>query len=250
MPGDRRKSDSRRNSERRFNDRRKSDDRRTKDGRRTVDGSEKSASGSEPAGAKGSGLAKTSVAAILKRLAMLFMMLMIICLSIMVYFFSHFDYYMEKVGRKVRLENTSATVDSASLTGRTSKASVTLKITNDLPFPILIQNLAMNVKISGYIVAKGVQVMPKEKIESGQTRSLQVRFQVDSIMARRGLQKAVEKNTGPILKSLISKLQGKNDALTENLAGLMTSQGTAEMRMIVGGVEIPFKRNFESAQGS
>ncbi|MFZ5951333.1 MAG: hypothetical protein ACOYXC_11540 [Candidatus Rifleibacteriota bacterium] len=108
----------------------------------------------------------------------------------------------------------------------------------------------MNVKISGYIVAKGVQVMPKEKIESGQTRSLQVRFQVDSIMARRGLQKAVEKNTGPILKSLISKLQGKNDALTENLAGLMTSQGTAEMRMIVGGVEIPFKRNFESAQGS
>ena len=251
MPGDRRKSDSRRSSDRRGGDRRAgSNERRGTDGRRTVDKPAPSApTKSEPTHQEARpGNMKDFVLKWAKRLALVFMGLIVCLTFLLVYFFANFEYYMGQVAQKVKIENTSASIDAKSLTDRTARASLAIKVKNGLPLPIVVQNLNLNVKVSGYIVAKGIQIMPKIRIESDSQKVLKVGFHVDSIMARRGLQKTVEKNAGPILKTLISKLQGKNEKMGENLKGIMTAVGSVEYKLILGGIEIPFKQNLEFAQ--
>ncbi len=249
MPGDRRKSDSRRASDRRGNDRRAQNaDRRGTDGRRTVD-SPKDQAAKEPTPPVSARAAET-MKKMVKRLAILLVVLVTLFTGLLVYFFSNFEYYMNKVAQKIEIENTKATIDGESLTDRVTRASLMLKVTNRLPFAVVLQNLKMNAKISGYTVAKGVQVMQRVEVEAGQEKALQVQFHVDSIMTRRGLQKGIKKNAGSLLKSLVANLQGKKDALKENIIGLMTTEGSAEFRLLIGGIEIPFERKFNFSQGS
>jgi hypothetical protein len=250
MAADRRKSDSEKKTDRRAADRRASNDRRS-GGRRNVDGSKAIDAAENAADKKGKGRPEAGrLMKLATSLALVFSLLIVVVTLSLIYFFANFDYYMNKVGTHISIENSKATIDAESLTGRFTKARMMINIRNDLPFNVILQNLNFNVKMSDYIIAKGVQVMPRVGIDSGKTRIVPVQFQVDSIMTRRGLQKAVEKNTGPILKSLLSRLQGKNDALTENLSGIMTSVGSAELRLVVGGIEIPFSRRFDFNQGS
>lgn len=259
MPGDRRKSDSRRSSDRRETDRRAQNaDRRAAESRRNAEAAGKAAGkatgrakSAEPAQEAGDGFSlRTFMQRLARKLAILFVVLVLILTGALVYFFSHFDYYMDRVAQKIRIVNSKATIDAESLTDRTTRASLTLKVLNQLPLTVVLQNLKLNVKISGYTVAKGVQVMPRVQVAAGQEKAMQVQFHVDSIMTRRGLQKAVQKNSGKILSSLLSRLQGKKEAFADDIKGLMTSEGSAEFRLLLGGIEIPFKRNFEFTQGS
>lgn len=255
MPGDRRKSDSRRSSDRRATDRRAQNaDRRAAESRRNAEAAAKASGRSksaEPAQEAGGGFnLRGLMQRLARKLAILFVVLVLIFTGALVYFFSHFDYYMDRVAQKIRIVNSKATIDAESLTDRTTRASLTLKVLNQLPLAVVLQNLKLNVKISGYTVAKGVQVMPRVQVEAGQEKAMQVQFHVDSIMTRRGLQKAVQKNSGKILSSLLSRLQGKKEAFADDIKGLMTSEGSAEFRLLLGGIEIPFKRNFEFTQGS
>jgi LEA14-like dessication related protein len=249
MSGDRRKSDSRRASDRRSADRRAQNaDRRGVEGRRTVDTAKSPAKQEQAAPVPGR--AAETVKKILKRLAILLVVLVTVFTGLIVYFFSNFEYYMNKIAQNIEIENTKATIDGESLTDRITRASLMLKVTNRLPFAVVLQNLKMNAKISGYTVAKGVQVMQRVAVEAGQEKVLQVQFHVDSIMTRRGLQKAIKKNAGSLLKSLLSNIQGKRDAFKENIIGLMATEGSAEFRLMIGGIEIPFERKFNFSQGS
>lgn len=249
MSGDRRKSDSRRSSDRRAGDRRAPDaDRRNTGGRRNVDSAAKSARSAKAAAPAAPEESSTPVAEIvqklIKRLAVLFVILVAIFTVILVYFFSHFDYYMDRLAQQIKIENTKATIDPGSLTDRTTRANLMLEVYNQLPVRVALQNLKLNVKIGGYTAAKGVQVVKRVVIEARQKQFIQVQFHVDSIMARRGLQKAVQQNAAPLLRSLISRVQGKKTSLADDIKGIMTSDGSAEFRLLIGGMEIPFERRF------
>ncbi|MDN5277999.1 MAG: hypothetical protein PWR01_1964 [Clostridiales bacterium] len=253
MSGDRRKSDSRRSSDRRAGDRRREDaDRRIADGRRNVDTTAKTTKRAAAAPQKTESSPKPVITAfqrLLKKAAIVFSILLLIFTAVIVYFFSNLDYYMNRAAQKIEVELTKATLDPESLTDRTTKARVYLKVKNNLPMAVLLQNLRMDVKLSDYTIAKGVQIMPRETIKGGAESVVALQFHVDSIMTRRGLQKAVEKNSGPLLKSLYARLQGKNNSITDNLKGVMKIGGSAEFRMIIGGVEIPFTRILDFNQG-
>ncbi|GAB4274757.1 MAG: hypothetical protein Kow0029_15310 [Candidatus Rifleibacteriota bacterium] len=254
MSGDRRKSDTRRVSDRRGGDRRRnndrrgnSSDRRGNSSRRTADVGAKSPNKSAKEEArKDSGNAaeffRTFLTRLIRKFAIVFSIVLLIFTGLIVYFFSNIDYYMGRIAQNVNIELTRASVDPESLTDRTTRARLYFKIENRLPLSIVFQNLKMNVRLSDYIIAKGVQIMPREKIDAHSEKVVKVEFHVDSIMTRRGLQKTVEKNAGPILKSFLDRLGGKNSAITENLKGVMKIEGSTEFRLVLGGVEIPFAR--------
>jgi hypothetical protein len=69
-------------------------------------------------------------------------------------------------------------------------------------------------------------------------------------MARRGLQKAVRENASGLLQGLLGRLQGKNKKLTSDLKGVMKVNGTADFRVKLGGIEVPFTKVVQFEQQS
>lgn len=259
MAGSKKDSDTRRGSSRRANDRREDADRREKDERRESDSRRnsdapkpkaKSTRARTAAKDKVTNSGASGLQKFLKKAALAFSIVLLLVTGVLVYFFSHLDFYMDKVSKKVVIEMTKASIDPASLTDRTTKARLYFKVRNQLPFSIIFQNLKMNVKLSGYTIAKGMQIIHKQAIKENSESIVSVQFHVNSIMTRRGLQKAVERNAGPLLKSFLDRLQGKKDAITDNLKGVMKVEGSAEFRLVVGGVEIPFAKIINFDQGA
>jgi LEA14-like dessication related protein len=239
MASDRRKSDTRRNSDRRTDsDRREKQDRRTKNGRRTAE----SSAVVEPSGKKASSgfSAILLFKSLIKKLAILFSLFIVVLTIVLVYFFAHLEYYMEKISQSVSVQMTKAELDAESLTDKTTRARVFFKVTNDLPFDIRFQGSKLNAQLADYTVAKGVQVLPGKRVKAKSATIIAIGFHVDSIMTRRGLQKAVKNNTGAILKSLSARLQGNKQAITDNLKGILKVTGIADLKLLVGGIEIPF----------
>ncbi len=242
MSADRRAKDTRRSEDRRAKpDRRAQDTRRKTDSRRASEGGKKA--GGSPANPMQKAAATVSLMQrLLKKLAIIFALLVVIVTGVLLYFFSNLDYYMGKVSKKISFSMTRAEIDPESLTDRTTKARVFIKVKNDLPLAVSLQSIKLNAKLGGYTIAKGVQVLPVKRIKKKSEAIVAVSFHVDSIMTRRGLQRAVENNAGPSLKSFLARLQGKNQAITDNLKGILKIKGSTDFRVIAGGIEIPFSR--------
>lgn len=166
-----------------------------------------------------------------------------------IYFFAHLDYYMEKIGQRVQISLDKASLDPDSLTDRTTRARLTFMVVNQLPFEILLQNLNFTIHLSGYTIGKGMQISPKASLPKDAPTKVAVACNVDSIMTRRGLQKAVEKKPGALLKIIAGSVNGRNDKLREDIKELLKIEGSVDFRLKAAGLEIPFTRHvvFESS---
>ncbi len=254
MNADRRNEAGRRSADRRRDDRRNRDDRRAA---AKAAAAEKSSGGSKKKTGK-SDSRKASVAKPVinksKRLFKAFaivLTILVVTLTIgIMYVFSRLDFFMGLASERVSMRLVTASLDSSSLTDKITKARFTIDIKNDLPFGIILTNLNYNVNLSGYTIAKGVQISPRTVIPTMNRARLPIRFHVDSIMARRGLQKAVKENASGLLQGLLGRLQGKNKKITNDLKGVMKVNGTADFRIKIGGVEIPFTKAVQFEQGS
>lgn len=250
MAAERRQSDNRRESAGGANDRRQKSDRRNESGRREVDSDNpRTGGGAKKAGARKPAADKKnrrmSLSLVFKRFAVVFMIAMALFTVLIIYFFSHLDYYMEKVAKRVAISVERAALDPESLTDRTTRARLNFRVKNTLPLAVSFQNLNFNVSISEYTVAKGMQASPKILIEGNGQTLVPVACNVDSIMTRRALQKTIERNAGPLLKGLLNRAQNKNNGLGDDIKGLVKITGSAEFRMHAGGVEIPFTRRLD-----
>jgi hypothetical protein len=227
-------------------DRRNSGDRRTESGRRAAE--EIKPTGKSTA-AKKKKNSRTALASgkktagmlgwLLKKLALAFMLLCGVLTAGLFYLFMHSDFYLEKAGRRIRLGLEKAALDPASLTGRNARVFLHFKVHNELPFDLILQNLDFSMHLSGYTVAKGMQAIPKAQIKGNGDTIVPVACSVDSIMTRRGLQKAFVSEARSILHGLGGK-QDISSRFTENLNGLVKIDGKAEYRLRIAGIEIPF----------
>jgi hypothetical protein len=258
MANDRRNKDSRRAEDRRKSiDRRKSTDRRTKLSRRDGEAppakptpapapEKKKVSKAEPKKKSSTG----KLGKLFKMFSILLTVFVLMVTIVIVAIFSNLNAIMAKVAKRVDVAVAQATIDPASLTGRTTKAVIKFDIGNNLPVDIILKDFKFTANLSGYTIAKGVQILPKFKVESWKNARLPVQFHVDSIMARRGLQKAIRKNASKLMNTLLSRLQGKKKKLSEDLKGVMKISGTAVFKIKISGIEIPFEKilNFEKTQ--
>jgi len=242
MASDRRHSDNRR-SDPEVNDRRKKNDRRGPAGRRN---SEKPEAGSASRSARKKVDAKNAKSstfkAVFRKVAIAFMLFVAIFTFSIIYFFANLDYYMEKVGHRVQVSLEKANLDPESLTDRTTRARLTFRVINSLPFEVILQNLNFTIHLSGYTIGKGMQISPKALIARDAPTRVAVACNVDSIMTRRGLQKAVEKQPAAILKVLAGSNKVKNDQLRDDIKELLKIEGSVDFRLKAAGLEIPFTR--------
>ncbi|HNX77166.1 MAG TPA: hypothetical protein PLM07_19430 [Candidatus Rifleibacterium sp.] len=239
MAADRRDSDNRRGSENADGRRAKAD--RRSSGRRGND----SNSGDEAPSQRRGGSAKKSRSAFssrFKRFALLLIFIAVVFSAGTVYFYANLDYFTARLGDRVEISVDRAMIDPESLTGKIARARLHFRVKNTLPIGVVFQKLNFNVGISEYNVAKGMQAAPKVSIEAGKDTIVPVACSVDSIMTRRALQKTIERKAGTLLKELLSQARNKTDAFGDDIKGLVKINGSAEFRLKVGGVEIPFSR--------
>lgn len=246
MTDGRRKADDRRGQGGSPN-RRTSDDRRYAEGRRAAGATapepgKKTRKKTAKAVAKSKEKGRVNWPAIFKRVAIAFMLASIFFTVVIIYFFSHLDFYVNKLGQRVNLAIEKISLDPESLTDRTTRARLSFRVKNTLPLDILLQNLTFNVHLTGYTVAKGMQTMPKALINGHSEVIVPVACNVDSIMTRRALQKAKEAKLAPS-KGLADRFTNRKDNITDNLKGVVRIDGKAEFRLLAAGVEIPFSRS-------
>lgn len=243
MTGDRRRADNRRGKSG-DSDRRDSDDRRFAESRRASESdvqastSSKKRKKSSRSSGRTAGKSKIDWTKWFKRVAMVFMLGIIFFTATIIYFFSHLDFYVNKLGQRVKIDLAKATMDPESLTDRTPRAKLNFSIQNTLPLEVVLQNLNLNLHLSGYTVAKGTQITPKVLIKGHGATIVPVACSVDSIMTRRGLQKAMETSSAMSQKGA----QAPDVRVADDLKGFIRIDGTAEFRLLVAGVEIPFTR--------
>lgn len=250
MASDRRRADDRR-SDPEVNDRRKKTDRRGQAGRRTAEKTE-TGSSRRSAGKKAEkkGFESAAFKSIFRKVAIAFMLFTALFTFAIIYFFANLDYYMAKVGQRVRVVLDKASLDPESLTDRTTRARLTFKVENSLPFEVILQNLNFTIHLSGYTIGKGMQISPRAIIARDAPTKVAVACNVDSIMTRRGLQKAVEKQPAALLKLIAGSNKGRNDQLRDDIKDLLKIEGSVDFRLKAGGLEIPFTRNVVFDSGS
>lgn len=243
MTGDRRRADNRRGKSG-DSDRRDSDDRRFTEARRASEDdaqssvSRKKRKKSSKTSSRTAGKGKIDWTKWFKRVAMVFMLAIVFFTVIIIYFFSHLDFYVNKLGQRIKIDLEKAALDPESLTDRTTLAKLKFTVQNSLPLEVVLQNLNLNLHLSGYTVAKGMQITPKVLIKGHGATIVPVACSVDSIMTRRGLQKAMETIAATAQKGQ----QVRAIKLDDDLKGFIKIDGTADFRLLVAGVEIPFTR--------
>ncbi len=236
MTTDRRKSQGRRGSSSSSNDRRDRSDRRAADRR----GKALKEQTDKPARQiKTSGLA--GVKGFFRLVAILCMVSLALFSLAFIIFFANMDYFMAKAGERLLISAERVTIDPSSLTDRSSRANINLRVNNRLPLNVVLQNLSFTMQLGGYLVAKDAMYIPKAAIKGYSAVTVPVWCQVDSIMARRGLQKALEGQKTPTALPAIS---ARSSALGEDLKTVSVFEGVAEFRLSAGGIEIPFRRRF------
>lgn len=225
MTTDRRRPQGRRGAAESESDRRNRNDRRAADRRgKSLDAREE-----KPArAAKGSSRLK----GFFKLVAILFMASLALFSLVFIVFFANLDYFMEKAGERLLISAERVTVDPSSLTDRSSRANINFRVNNQLPLNIVLQNISFTMHLSGYTVAKDASFMPKTAIKGKSAATVPVWCQVDSIMTRRGLQKAQ------------AVIAGHGNMVVNDLIKASVIEGIAEYRVSAGGIEIPFRRRF------
>jgi len=232
MTTDRRKSQGRRGTSDSEGDRRNRNDRRADDRRGKPLNERSGKPGRSTKGAKVSGLKR-----FFKLVAILFMVSLALFSLIFIAFFANLDYFMEKAGERLLVSVERVTVDPASLTDRSSRANINFRFNNRLPLNLVLQNINFSMHLGGYAVAKNASFMPKTSIKGNSAATVPVWCQVDSIMMRRSLQKIIEAQKNPVLKDA-------GNAVTSDLKKMSVLEGTAEIRISAGGIEIPLRRHF------
>lgn len=226
MAGNRRQNDTRRSTDRRNNER------RTEPSRRAVAAKKKSPISRKRASEKTRNEKRAGAfKSLLMKISLTGMAVLLLIVLLGVYSIYNFEAILDRAAGSVAFELVDASVDASSLTDRAADARLVLKVNNRLPFAVSFHNLDFNVQLNGYTVAQGVQSNPKVLINRRDSAIVNIDCPVDSIRARRGMQRSV----GNELRRSVSG-QGAD------VRALMKINGRANLSFRIGKIIIPFSR--------
>lgn len=225
MAGDRRQNNTRRDSDRR------SDDRRTEQSRRLTAKKKSPISRKRASEKTRKQKRATAFKSLLIKISLAGMAVLLFIALIAVYSIYNFEAILDRAAGSVAFELVDASVDASSLTDRAADAQLVLKINNRLPIAVNFHSLDFNVQLNGYNVAQGVQSHPNVLINRRDNAIVNIDCSLDSIRARRGMQRSVGNN-------LRRSVSGHGT----DVRALMKISGRASLSIRIGKIEIPFSR--------
>lgn len=179
-----------------------------------------------------------------KLVAIAFMALLLLFSLIFIIFFVNIDYFMSKAGERLLINVERVVIDPTRLTDKSSRVNINLRVNNRLPVDIIMQSINFTTRLSGYTIAKNAAFMPKTFIKGNSATTVPIWCQVDSIMMRRGLQKVIENNNTAGKKPAVAALSSRINSVEDDIKNMTVIEGIVEIRLLAGGIEIPFRRPF------
>lgn len=176
-----------------------------------------------------------------KKLLFIVMMLTIVVLSGFIYLLLNFDSYKSKIADKIVIKLDKVALDPSKLTEKQTKLRLHFVVNNGLPVGVIFKNLNFDLALGDYQVAKGMQAEAMTTLAANADTNVVVALNVDSIQARRAIQKGIEKNASKILKTVLSKKSVKKE-IGEDIKAITVIKGTVDLMFKVGSFEIPFTK--------
>lgn len=174
----------------------------------------------------------------IKKLLLWFMFFVAIILAVVVYFIANFDKYKGDLTDKIQVTLEKVTIDPEKLTEKNTKVKLHFKVNNSLPLAVIFKKLNFDMTLDDTKVAKGMQAEAKVILPSNMDTKVIIGCDVDSIAARRAIQKGIEKNAGKILKSVLSRKSVKK-AVGEDIKAITVITGSTELGIKLWSLEIP-----------
>lgn len=181
----------------------------------------------------------------IKKLLLWFMFFVAIVLAVIVYFIANFDKYKGDLLDKIQIALERVSIDPEKLTEKNTKVNLHFKVNNSLPLTVIFKKLNFDMTLGNTKVAKGMQAEAKVVLPPSTDTNVIIGCNVDSIAARRAIQKGIEKSAGKILKSILSHKSVKK-IVGEDVKGITLITGSTELGLKLWSLEIPLvkKVNF------
>ena len=176
--------------------------------------------------------------AFIKKVLFVFMLVAIVLLALLVYCLANFDAFKGKLTDKVSMVLDKVSVDSSKLIEKNAKLKLHFIINNGLPMSVAFRSLVFDMNVGDSNLAKNMLAESKVDLKPNIDTNVIIGCDVDSIIARRAIQKAVEKNASQILKSLLGAKSVKN-ALGEDIRAITSIKGKANFVLKFWSLEIP-----------
>lgn len=176
-----------------------------------------------------------------KMLLFAVMALIIVVLGGFVYLLVNLDSYKVKMADAIEFELDSVKVDPSKLIEKTTKLRMCFKIKNSLPLDVVYKSMNFDITLSDTKLANNMLADVNATLHPNASSSVNIACNVDSIVARRAIQKALEKNAVKLLKSVLSQ-KDVNSALADDIKAISSIKGTANLILKMGALEVPFEK--------
>ena len=181
----------------------------------------------------------------IKKVLLVFMLLIILVLGVFVYALINFDSIKAKIADRIDIKQDRIALDSEHF----EKIKIHLNINNNLPFEVIFKNMKFEMTVDGYKVLskdgkdnkmQAVAMVPlKPNVENKTIISCDVG---EPAVIKRAIQKAIEKNASKLLKAVFSQKSVKKE-ISDDIKAITSLNGTADFMIKLGSMEIPFQKN-------
>lgn len=176
-----------------------------------------------------------------KKILFVVMFLAIVSLSGFIYLMLNFDSYKAQIAEKITMKLDKVSLDPAKLTEKQTKLRLHILVNNGLPVVVIFKNLNFDLNLGDYQVAKGMQAEAMTALKANADTNVVVALNVDSIQARRAIQKGIERNVGTIVKAVLSQ-KSVQKAVGEDIKAITQIKGSVDLMFKIGSFEMPFTK--------
>ncbi len=144
----------------------------------------------------------------------------------------------------IEVKPVRARPDLAALVAGRGRVFLTLGVGNRLPVGATVENLKFDVSLNGTVVGAGVQTSPRMTVPGWANTEVQVEFEVDAARLQTALARTAQDGARSLVDSVVGRLQGRPQTAPSR-PGLIRIAGTANLRLLMGDLELPMDREVE-----
>ena len=138
------------------------------------------------------------------------------------------------------------TVDTSTLRQKKTKFVVDLRLKNESIYGYFVESVVFDIYVgNSKLTEKTLSAKINYNMSQNEDIKVPVVVSVDSILAKRALQKSVEKNATEVIKMILKNTHLTNEAFNGDIRAVTSINGKVFMHLSVFGFEIPFEKEFK-----
>lgn len=181
---------------------------------------------------------------LLKKTFMIFSVFSIFLLFILVYIILNSNKIVPMLSRFITVSTEEVILKSETLTKKNTRIEMKLTVHNKAWFPIFLNDVIFDLSLGDYKLASNFQAKPNIKLLGRDKVTLPIGLNVESIAARRALQKTVEKNASELVKKILNQAPTNKNPYGDDVKVISQIKGRANLVLNISDYSLPFVKDF------